>query len=62
MKTVSSMMLGFVERLAEMFPNSTYQSRFEAYLANKNIQDGVDLDHWQRRFDQEMARRQGGYL
>lgn len=62
MKTISSMMLGLVERLAEMFPTSTYQQRFEAYIANKNIQSGTDLDYWQRKFDQEMANHKGEYI
>lgn len=56
------MMLGLVERLAEMFPNSTYQTRFEQYVANKNIQTGADLDYWQRKFDQDVAAKQGEYL
>ena len=62
MKTISSMMLGILERLAEMFPESTYQRRFEAYIANKNIQNGTDLDYWQREFDQKMVKSQGEYL
>ena len=56
------MMLGIVERLAEMFPESTYQRRFEAQIANKNIQNGTDLDYWQREFDQKMVKSQGEYL
>ena len=56
------MMLGLVERLAEMFPESTYQRRFEAYIANKNIKNGSDLDYWQRRFDQAMADNRGEFI
>jgi len=46
-----------VERLAEMFPKQNYQSRLDAYLTNKNVQDISDVEHWTREFD-----RRGSYL
>ena len=46
-----------VERLAEMFPQQNYQSRLDAYLSSKSIQDVSDIDHWIKEFD-----RKGSYL
>jgi ArsR family metal-binding transcriptional regulator len=46
-----------VERLAEMFPKQNYQSKLDAYLTNKNVQDISDVEHWTREFD-----RRGSYL
>ena len=46
-----------VERLAEMFPKQNYQSRLDAYLNSKNVQDINDVEHWTREFD-----RRGSYL
>ena len=46
-----------VERLAEMFPKQNYQSRLDAYLNSKNVQDINDVEHWTREFD-----RRGVYL
>lgn len=46
-----------VERLAEMFPQQNYQSKLDAFLSSKNVQDVADVDHWIREFD----RRQGSF-
>ena len=46
-----------VERLAEMFPKQNYQSRLDAYLNSKNVQDIGEVEHWTREFD-----RRGVYL
>ena len=46
-----------VERLAEMFPKQNYQSRLDAYLNSKNVQDISEVEHWTREFD-----RRGSYL
>ncbi len=44
-------MLGLMERLAEMFPNSSYQSRLDAYLKTKGITDAGQLEHYIREFN-----------
>jgi hypothetical protein len=44
-------MLGLMERLAEMFPNSSYQSRLDAYLADKGITDAAQLENYIRQFN-----------
>ena len=51
MKTISNYMLGLMERLAEMFPNSSYQSRLDAYLADKGITDAAQLENYIRQFN-----------
>jgi hypothetical protein len=43
-------MLGLIERLAEMFPNSSYQSRLDAYLSTKGITDSAQLENYIREF------------
>ena len=42
-----------VERLAEMFPKQNYQSKLDAYLSSKNIQDISEVEHWIREFDRK---------
>jgi hypothetical protein len=51
MKTVSDYMLGLMERLAEMFPGSSYQSRLDAYLQDKGITDAAQLENYIRQFN-----------
>ena len=57
MKNLSSMMLALVERLAKMFPQSTYQSRLEEYLSKHHIDNAGQLEHLQRQYDYEQSRR-----
>ena len=51
MKTISNFMLGLMDRLAEMFPDSSYQSRLDAYLSDKGITDAAQLENYIRRFN-----------
>ena len=51
MKTISNLMLGMMERLAEMFPDSTYQSRLDAYLSTKGITDAAQLENYIREYN-----------
>ena len=44
-----------VERLSEMFPKQNYQSRLDAYLNSKNVQDISELEHWTREFDRKRS-------
>ena len=46
-----------VERLAEMFPRQNYQTKLDAFLSSKNVQDVSDVDYWIREYD----RRQGSF-
>jgi hypothetical protein len=56
MKTMSEFMLGLMERLAEMFPNSSYQSRLDAYLSTKGITDAAQLETYIRQFNSQKER------
>ena len=51
------MLATLLERLAEMFPGSDYQSRMENYIANRNPQNAADLEHLQRQYQYEQQRQ-----
>ena len=48
---ISKKMLAILERLAEMFPNSSYQTRLDAYLSTKGITDAAQLDGYIQQFN-----------
>ena len=50
MKTLSQTMLALLERLAEMFPDSTYQTRLDTYLSTKGITDAAQLENYIQQF------------
>jgi hypothetical protein len=47
-----------LERLAEMFPQENYQSKLDAYLSNKPIQNVADVEHWTREYE----KKQGSFI
>ena len=51
MKFLSNRMISIMERLAEMFPGSSYQSSLDAYLADKGITDAAQLENYIRQFN-----------
>jgi hypothetical protein len=53
MKYISEKMLAILERLAEMFPGSSYQSRLDSYLSTKGITDAAQLEHYVRQFNSQ---------
>ncbi len=53
MKIISEFMLGLLERLAEMFPDSSYQSRLDSYLSTKGITDAAQLENYIRQFNSQ---------
>jgi hypothetical protein len=53
MKTISEKMLAILERLAEMFPGSSYQTRLDSYLSTKGITDAAQLEHYIRQFNSQ---------
>ena len=53
MKYISDRMLAILERLSEMFPGSSYQSRLEAYLSTKGITDAAQLENYIRHFNSQ---------
>ena len=52
-KTMTELMQKLVERLAEMFPDSGYQSQLEDYIASRHPRDVFDVERFQREFSQE---------
>ena len=51
MKFLSEKMLSILERLAEMFPGSSYQSSLDAYLATKGITDAAQLENYIQQYN-----------
>jgi hypothetical protein len=51
MSTLSKKMLSILERLAEMFPNSSYQTRLDQYLSTKGITDAAQLEGYIQQFN-----------
>jgi hypothetical protein len=45
-----------LQRLAEMFPGSDYQSRLDHYIASRNPQSAADVEHWERQYFQDQQR------
>ena len=50
---MSELMQKLVERLAEMFPGSGYQSRMERYIASRRPCDVFDVERFERDFNRE---------
>jgi len=50
MKFISEKMLSMLEKLAEMFPDTSYQSRLDAYLNTKGITDAAQLENYIQEF------------
>lgn len=53
MSYISQKMLAIMERLAEMFPGSNYQSRLESYLNTKGITDAAQLENYIKQFNSQ---------
>ena len=53
MKFLSEQMIRIMERLSEMFPGSSYQSRLDAYLSTKGITDAAQLENYVRQFNSQ---------
>jgi len=51
MKYISEQMIRIMERLSEMFPDSSYQSSLDSYLSTKGITDAAQLEHYIQRFN-----------
>ena len=53
MKFLSNRMLTILERLSEMFPGSSYQSRLDSYLSTKGITDAAQLENYIKQFNSQ---------
>lgn len=56
MNYISEKMIAIMERLSEMFPGSSYQSRLDAYLNTKGITDAAQLEHYIQQFNSQKER------
>ena len=56
MKNLSNKMLSILERLSEMFPGSSYQSRLDAYLSTKGITDAAQLENYIQQFNSQKEK------
>ena len=53
MKYLSERMQSILERLSEMFPGTSYQSRLDAYLSTKGITDAAQLENYIQQFNSQ---------
>jgi hypothetical protein len=53
MNAISKKMVSILERLAEMFPNSSYQTRLDQYLSTKGITDAAQLENYVQQFNSQ---------
>ena len=53
MKFISEQMIRVMERLSEMFPGTSYQSRLDAYLSTKGITDAAQLENYIQQFNSQ---------
>ena len=56
MTYLSEKMMSILERLSDMFPGSSYQSRLDAYLSTKGITDAAQLETYIRQFNSQKER------
>ena len=56
MNYISEKMLAIMERLSEMFPGSSYQSRLDNYLNTKGITDAAQLEHYIQQYNSQKER------
>lgn len=49
--SISTFMLNILERLAEMFPNDSYQNRLDSYLSTKSITDAATLENYIKEYE-----------
>jgi hypothetical protein len=46
-------MLAIMERLSEMFPGTSYQSRLDQYLSTKGITDAAQLENYIQQYNSQ---------
>lgn len=57
MKQLSEKMLAILERLAEMFPKSHYQTELDRYIASRYPQNAADVEHYTKEFENQNSQR-----
>ena len=56
MQTISQKMYGILERLAEMFPNTHYQSELDRYISARHPQNAADVEHFTKEFENKYSQ------
>jgi predicted transcriptional regulator with HTH domain len=54
---MSEWVQNILERLAEMFPKQTYQTKLDRYVASRNPENAADVDRLIRQFDSKYQTR-----
>lgn len=54
---MSQWMLNILERLAEMFPKQSYQSRLERYIASRNPSNTAEIELLIKEYDGHYQNR-----
>lgn len=54
---MSQWMLNILERLAEMFPTQSYQSRLDQYISSRNPTNAAEVEMLIRQYDGQYANR-----
>ncbi len=57
MRQLSEKMLGILERLAEMFPKSHYQSELDRFISSRHPQNAADVEHFTKEFEHRTSQR-----
>ncbi len=57
MEQLSEKMLGILERLAEMFPKSHYQSELDRFISSRYPQNAADVEHFTKEFEYRTSQR-----
>ncbi len=54
MKQLSEKMLAMLERLAEMFPKSHYQSELERYIVGRYPKNAADVEQYTKEYEHKI--------
>ena len=55
-KQISEQMLKLLERLAEMFPAQSYQSRLDQYITSRHPQSVADVEHFVKQYERQLTK------
>ncbi len=57
MKQLSDQMIRMLERLAEMFPKSHYQSELDRFISSKHPKNAADVEHFTKEYEHRTTGR-----
>lgn len=56
MNNLSIKMLEILDRLAEMFPSTHYQSQLDRYISARHPQNAADVEHFTKEFEHKYSQ------